>query len=135
MVAPGPGLQAWTLDRQLLHVRFWKNIENTIITRFLACLSWQHRLENRCLFPNIYNMKNQFWAGLGSRASTWKKKFWADYEQLLRAFFLCFQGQKKKNNNNNYYSVHTEKLHRKKVIFFFFFGNIFFLMFFLFFIG
>ena len=32
-----------------------------------------HRLENRCLFPNIYNMKNQFWTGLGSRASTWKK--------------------------------------------------------------
>ena len=29
-----------------------------------------HRLENRCLFPNIYNMKNQFWASLGSRAST-----------------------------------------------------------------
>ena len=29
-----------------------------------------HRLENRCLFPNIYNMKNQFWAGLGSRANT-----------------------------------------------------------------
>ena len=42
---------------------------------------------------HIYNMKNQFWAGLGSRASTVKKKFRADYEQLLRAVFLCFHGQ------------------------------------------
>ena len=24
-----------------------------------------------------------------------KKKFWADYEQLLRVVFSCFQGQKK----------------------------------------
>ena len=37
-----------------------------------------HRLENRCLFPNIYNMKNQFWAGLGSRAlaRALEKKVW-----------------------------------------------------------
>jgi hypothetical protein len=39
-------------------------------------------------------MKNQFWAGLGSRASMVKKKFGADYEQLLRPIFLCFHGQK-----------------------------------------
>ena len=42
----------------------------------------------------IYNMKNQFWAGLGSQASTVKKKFGADYEQLLRLVFLSFHGQK-----------------------------------------
>ena len=36
---------------------------------------------------HIYNMKNQFWAGLGSQASTVKKKFGADYEQLLRLVF------------------------------------------------
>ena len=30
----------------------------------------------------MYNTKNQFWAGLGSRASTVKKKLGADYEQL-----------------------------------------------------
>ena len=35
----------------------------------------------------IYNMKNQFWAGLGSRAITVKKKFGVDYEQLLRLVF------------------------------------------------
>jgi hypothetical protein len=39
-------------------------------------------------------MKNQFWAGLGSRAVLMKKKFGANYEQLLRPVFLCFQGQK-----------------------------------------
>jgi hypothetical protein len=39
-------------------------------------------------------MKNQFWAGLGSRAVLVKKKLGAD-EQILRKFFLCFQGQKK----------------------------------------
>ena len=43
---------------------------------------------------HIYNIKNQFWAGLGSWASTVKKKFGADYEQLLRPAFLCFHGQK-----------------------------------------
>ena len=42
----------------------------------------------------IYNMKNQFWAGLGSRASTVKKKFGADYEQLLRPVFYVFMGKK-----------------------------------------
>ena len=41
-----------------------------------------------------YNMKNQFWAGLGNRAVIVKKKFGADYEQLLRPIFLSFHGQK-----------------------------------------
>ena len=39
-------------------------------------------------------MKNQFWAGLGSRAILVKKKIEEDYEQLLRPVFLCFHGQK-----------------------------------------
>ena len=47
---------------------------------------------------HIYNMKNQFWAGLGSRAVLVKKKFGADYEQLLRPVFICFHGEKKKKN-------------------------------------
>ena len=39
----------------------------------------------------IYNMKNQFWAGLSSRASMYyEKKVWADYEQLLR-FIVQFK--------------------------------------------
>jgi hypothetical protein len=32
-------------------------------------------------------MKNQFWAGLGRQASTMKKKFGLDYEQLLSFVF------------------------------------------------
>ena len=40
------------------------------------------------------NMKNQFWPGLSSRASTVKEKFGADYEQLLRAVFYVFMGKK-----------------------------------------
>jgi hypothetical protein len=39
-------------------------------------------------------MKNQFWAGLGNRAVIVKKKFGADYEQLLKPIFLPFHGQK-----------------------------------------
>ena len=42
-------------------------------------------------------MKNQFWAGLGSRAVL-VKKFGADYQQLLRAFFFMFSGAKKIEN-------------------------------------
>jgi hypothetical protein len=36
---------------------------------------------------------NRFGLILGQLAIL-KKKFWADYEQLLRAVFSCFQGQK-----------------------------------------
>ena len=43
---------------------------------------------------HIYDMKNQFWAGLGSRAELVKKKFGADYEQLLRPVFLMFSWTK-----------------------------------------
>jgi hypothetical protein len=35
-------------------------------------------------------MKNQIWAGLGSRAVLVKKKFGADYEQPLRPVFFLF---------------------------------------------
>jgi hypothetical protein len=41
-------------------------------------------------------MKNQFWAGSGSRAVLEKKKFGADYEQLLRPVFLMFSWTKNK---------------------------------------
>jgi hypothetical protein len=37
-----------------------------------------------------YNMQNQFWAGLGSRAVLVKKKFGADYEQLFMFLKLKF---------------------------------------------
>jgi hypothetical protein len=43
---------------------------------------------------HIYNMENQFWAGLGSRAVLVKNKFGANYEQLLRPDFYVFMGKK-----------------------------------------
>ena len=42
-------------------------------------------------------MKNQFWAGLGSRAVLVKKKLGADYEQVLRAFFMFLRRKKIEN--------------------------------------
>ena len=64
---------------------------------------------------HIYNMKNQFWAGLGSRAVLVKKKFGAHYEQLLRSVFLCFYVQKMNLIFFENCRVRTEKLHRRKV--------------------
>ena len=65
---------------------------------------------------HIYNMKNQFWAGLGSRAALVKKMFGADYEQLLWPVFLCFHLQKINLKFFwKYCSVCTEKLHSIKV--------------------
>ena len=50
-----------------------------------------HRSVDRRVLGHFYDMKNQFWAGLDSWASKYmKKKFGADYEQLLRAFFYVF---------------------------------------------
>ena len=39
-----------------------------------------------------------FWAGFGLVGNT-EKKIWADYKQLLRSFFSCFQGAKVKSDN------------------------------------
>ena len=96
------------------------NKENMIkdcksVHNILAIYYQHHRLEDSCLFPTFYNMKNQFWAGLGSRAVLMTKKFGANYEQLLRTVLLCFYGQKK---IYIYCSIGTEKFHRKKANFF-----------------
>ena len=40
-----------------------------------------------------YGTENEIWAGFGPVGNT-KKKLGADYEQLLRAVFSCFLGQK-----------------------------------------
>ena len=42
---------------------------------------------------NFYGKEIEIWAGFGPVGNT--KKNWADYEQLLKAVFSCFQGQKK----------------------------------------
>jgi hypothetical protein len=38
----------------------------------------------------------RFGLALGQLALLKKKQIWADYEQLLRVVFSCFQGQKKR---------------------------------------
>jgi hypothetical protein len=40
-------------------------------------------------------MKNQLWAGLGSRVVLVKKKVWGDYEQFLRPVFYVLMGKNK----------------------------------------
>ena len=41
-------------------------------------------------------MEHELRLGLDlGRLAVLKKRVWADYEQLLRVFFSCFQGQKK----------------------------------------
>ena len=46
-----------------------------------------------CAVSNFYGTEIEIWAGFGPVGNT-EKKIWADYEQLLRAVFSCFQGQK-----------------------------------------
>ena len=51
----------------------------------------------------FYGTEYEIWADFGPVGYT-EKKFWADYEQLLRPGFSCFHGQKikkiyKKNQN------------------------------------
>ena len=43
---------------------------------------------------DFYGTGIEVWAGFGPICST-EKRFLADYEQLLRVVFSCFQGQKK----------------------------------------
>ena len=43
---------------------------------------------------DFYGTGIEIWAGFGPVGNT-EKKLGADYEQLLRAVFLCFRGQKK----------------------------------------
>ena len=47
---------------------------------------------------------SDIWAGFGPVGNT-EKKNWADDEQLLRAVFPCFQGQKKFCFENNVVSA------------------------------
>ena len=41
----------------------------------------------------LYGTENDIWAGFGPVGNT-EKKLGANYEQLLRVVFSCFQGQK-----------------------------------------
>ena len=48
----------------------------------------------KVIIHKFYGTEIEIWAGLGPVGNT-EKKIGADYEQLLRAFFSCFHGQKK----------------------------------------
>ena len=63
--------------------------------------------------------ENEIWAGFGPVGTT-EKKMEVNYEQLLRAVFSCFQGQKTQLNFfSKYCSVRTNKMHTISLIFFF----------------
>ena len=61
---------------------------------------------------HLYGTEKVIWAGFGPVGKTEKKM--ADYEQLLRAFFSCFQGNFFKRCR-----ICTEKLRNISFIFFF----------------
>jgi hypothetical protein len=46
---------------------------------------------------NFYGTEMEIWAGFGPVGIT-GKKFWVDFEQLLRVVLSCFHGQKKLEN-------------------------------------
>ena len=46
------------------------------------------------LGKHFYGTENVIWAGFGPVGNT-EKKIWSVYEQLMRAVFSCFHGQKK----------------------------------------
>ena len=55
-----------------------------------------HRYGDRRVLGHIYNMKNLFWAGLGSPASTVKKKVWGRLQATFEACFFKFSWAKNK---------------------------------------
>ena len=59
---------------------------------------------------NFYETEIEIWAGFGPDGST-EKKFGADYEQVLRAFFCVFIG----NFFFKYCSIRTKKLPKMKM--------------------
>ena len=64
---------------------------------------------------DFYGTEIEIWAGFGPVGNT-EKKIGADYEQLLRAVFSCFHGQKIGFKLFfKYPSVRSEKLHKMKV--------------------
>ena len=55
----------------------WSALLQIVVKWFL--MAYKHRSVDRWVLGRIYNMKNQFWAGLGNWAGT--EKNGADYEQ------------------------------------------------------
>ena len=74
----------------------WANsIPRALTVHTAIVLWWAKSLYRSRAGRHFYGTENVFWAGFGPVGKTEKKSAWADYEQLLRAVFSCFQGQKK----------------------------------------
>ena len=57
-------------------------------------LSFKHRSVDRWVLGHIYNMKNQFWDGLGSRSSTEKTNLGSIMSNFWGLLFHVFLGKK-----------------------------------------
>ena len=71
--------------------------QNTKMLRFSVMTSRQYRQSHYREVPQweiFMEQELRFGLDLG-RLAVLKKRVWADYEQLLRVVFSCFQGQKK----------------------------------------
>ena len=68
---------------------------------------------------NFYGTEIEIWAGFGPVGNTEKIILGRLYEQLLRAVFSCFQGQKIFNFFQKYCNVRAKKLHNIFFIYFF----------------
>ena len=66
---------------------------------------------------DLYGTGIEVWAGFGTIGST-EKRVRADYEQLLRVVFSCFQG-KNGSFKKKHCSVRTKKLQKMKLRIFF----------------
>ena len=64
-----------------------------VLSHKVLCYRLIHRSVDRWVLGHIHNMKNQFLAGLGSRASTGKKKLGPIVSNFFW-LFSCFHGQK-----------------------------------------
>ena len=57
---------------------------------------------------HFYGTENVIWP-IGNT----EKKFWADYEQFLRVFFSCFQGQKQDRRYSDPKARNGSKIEKK----------------------
>ena len=81
-----------------LNLQFTANFFKVAFTNVCVCLKSTH-MKPKSLYISramciFYGTEIEIWAGFGPVSNT-EKEICADYEQLLRAVFSCFQGQKK----------------------------------------
>ena len=75
----------------------------------ICCIS---QIRRQRVLGHIYNMKNQFWAGLGSQAVLVKKKVWGRLWATFEARFFMFSWAK---NNFNFFFENIVAFTLKKI--------------------